>query len=127
MKLTLNMMSLKLSALLFLALIANGCGNHHPGSDFITSTMALKQAQDYWLNHGRPADFQPGQYLGLTNEFFVYTNTIKTSNAVFHCRFGASTPILPPGVLAITDDRQMIFICTNGKVTTSPDKYGVDP
>lgn len=105
-----------------------GCGSHHPGSEFVTSAFALRTDYDYWLNHGRPADFQPSQVAGTTNEFFVYTNIITATNAVFHCRFGARRPGWPPGVLAITDEGQLIFICsTNGKVIVSPDKYGVDP
>jgi hypothetical protein len=111
-----------------LTLCACGCGDHHPSSEFNTSAFALREDYGYWRSHGRPADFQPSQVAGNANEFFVYTNVFKTTNAVFHCRFGSRRPGWPPGVLAITDEGEVIFVCsTNGKVTISPDEYGVDP
>jgi hypothetical protein len=102
--------------------------DHHPSSEFSALALALRTAHDYWLTNGCPADFQPGQFLGLADAFFIYTNTIKTANAVFHCRFGSRRPGWPSEVLAITDEGTMIFISDkDGKVTISPDENGVDP
>src|SRR5215469_13914162 len=78
--------------------------DHHPSSEFKTSALALRLDRDYWLSHGRQLSFSPSQVAGTPKEFFVFTNLIYTTNAVFHCRFGVSRPGWPPGVLAITDD-----------------------
>lgn len=100
----------------------------HPPSEFDASALALREDYDYWLSHGRPADFQPSQVAGTPEEFFIYTNLIHTTNAVFRCRFGSRRPGWPPGILAITDGGMVIFACgTNGKVTISPEEYGVEP
>ena len=88
----------------------------------------MKQAYDYWVGRGRPSNFQLKEFLGPPETFFDYTNTVTSTNGVFHCLFGAHRPDWPPGILAITDERQVIFICsTNAKVTISPDEYGVQP
>ena len=67
--------------------------------------------------------------MGPADNFFIDTNVITTTNGVLHCRFGARDGAWPPGlgVLAITDEGLTVFIArTNGKVTISPEEYGVD-
>ena len=110
------------------ALIAMSLSKHHPASEFETDAFSLRYARNYWISNGQPADFRLEEVVGPPEDFFIFTNTIETTNGVLHCRFGSRRPGWPPGVLAITDEGQMIFVCsTNGKVTISPDKYGVDP
>jgi hypothetical protein len=109
-------------------LIAWSFSDHHPSSEFGSDARSLRYARDYWISHGRSADFRLEEVLGPPEDFFIYTNTLRTTNGVFHIRFGSRRPGWPPGTLAITDEGQMIFVCsTNGKVTISPDEYGVDP
>jgi hypothetical protein len=99
----------------------------HPPSEFETTAFTLRYARDYWISHGRPANFRLEEVIP-SEDFFAYTNILRTTNSVFHCRFGSRNPGWPPGVVAITDEGQVIFVCsTNGKVTISPDKYGVYP
>jgi hypothetical protein len=120
-------MNSKIAIFISLTLLACGCGNHHPSSEFRGAAVALQTARDYWLNHGSPTDFQPGEVVGPSNQFFVYTNTVRTTNAVLHCRFGSRGYGWPPGILAITDEGLVIWIAKDGKVTISPEKNGVDP
>jgi hypothetical protein len=112
-----------------LIFFACGCSGPSPGMEFYYDANFLRQAHDDWTSHGRPANFELGESIGPSYTFFIYTNVVRVTNGVFHCRFGARRPSYsPPGVLAITDDGQVIFICsTNGKVTISPDEYGVNP
>lgn len=121
-------MKLKISIFLCLSLFACGCSSYHPSSEFRGDGIGLRDAWSYWVDHGRPANFQLNEVLGPPETFFTYTNIVRGTNGVFHCRFGASRPGWPPGVLAVTDDGQLIFACsTNGKVTISPDENGVSP
>ena len=110
-----------------LALSMCGCTKRDPGSDFATSAFALRYAQDYWVSHSRPSGFQLGEVIGPPADFFVFTNMVKTTNGVLHCRFGAREPGWPPGVLAITDEKLLIFIRErDGKVIVSPEENGVE-
>jgi hypothetical protein len=59
---------------------------------------------------------------------FVFTNVVTSTNVIFHCRFAARRPSWPAGVLAITDEGILVWVRDkDGKVTVSPEKYGVEP
>lgn len=118
----------RITILVCLIFFACGCGDHHPSSEFKSSALVLRTDRDYWLSHGRPADFQPSQIAGTPENVFIYTNVINITNTIFRCRFGSRTPGWPPGLLAITDEGQVIFINEKAsKVTIAPDENGVDP
>jgi hypothetical protein len=111
----------------WLALCLFGCSKYAPNSNFITAAVTLREDYDYWLSHGRPAGFQPSEVGGLPEEYFVYTNIVTTARGALHCQFGCRVPGWPPGVLAITGERQVIFIRQrDGKVIFSPEENGVE-
>jgi hypothetical protein len=105
-----------------------GCFRYHLRYyDFDWQWLGLSVGYDDWLKEGRPADFQISKHVGRPSDgYFDYTNVITATNGVFRCRFGARRDWYP-GILAITEDGQIIFVCTNGKVTISPQEYGVYP
>lgn len=114
--------SITMISLVFLLFWANG--DRELAREFKSDGNILRYARDYWVNNGRPANFQLEEILGPPSDFFVFTNIVITTNGVFHCRFGVHRRFWPPGVLAITDEGQLIFVCsTNGEVTISPDDY----
>ena len=124
---TFKLMNSKTMVTIGLTLCVCSCAKRDPGSDFTTSAFALKYAQDYWLSHGRPPGFQLSEVIGPPDDFFVFTNTVKTTNGVLHCRFGSRSPGWPPGVLAITDEKLLVFIRErDGKVIFSPEINGVE-
>jgi hypothetical protein len=93
----------------------------------MTAAITLREDYDYWLSHGRPAGFQPSEVGGLPEKYFVYTNIVTTRRGVLHCLFACREPVWPPGVLAITDDRLVVFIRErDGKVIFSPEDNGVE-
>ncbi|HTV40836.1 MAG TPA: hypothetical protein VMF08_09685 [Candidatus Sulfotelmatobacter sp.] len=119
-------MNLKAVFIACLALCLIGCAKYAPGHNFTTAAITLKEDYDYWLSHGRPVGFQPSEIGGLPEEYFVFTNAVKTTRGVLHCRFGCRLIGWPAGVLAITDDRVVIFIRQrDGKVIFSPEVNGV--
>jgi len=125
--LTFNLMSSKMMLTISLALCMCSCAKRDPGSDFAESAFALRYAQDYWVSHGRPRGFQLSEIIGPPGTFFVFTNMVNTTNGALHCRFGARWPGWPPGVLAITDEKLLIFIRErDGKVIFSPEINGVE-
>ena len=120
-------MNLRLVAIIFLALYTCSCSKRDPGYDFKSSAIALREAQGYWLSHDRPPGFQPSSVAGTPDEFFVYTNIVKNTNGVLHCRFGARRPGWPLGVLAITDEGPLIFIRErDSAVIVAPEENGVE-
>ena len=120
-------MNLRLIAIICLALYTCSCSKRDPGYDFKSSAISLREAQDYWLSHGRPLDFKLSEVVGPTNDFFVFTNVVKTTNGVLHCHFGARQVGWPPGVLAITDEGPLIFVRErDSAVIVAPEENGVE-
>src|SRR5579862_748332 len=98
-------------AVLSLALVTWGCGGNSQARMFKSDGVSLRYARDYWISHGRPANFNLEEVFGVTSDFLIYTNIVRSTNGVFHCRFAERRPLYPPGILVITDDGQLIFIC----------------
>ncbi|MGA3269188.1 MAG: hypothetical protein ABSE16_20525 [Verrucomicrobiota bacterium] len=120
-------MSVKLTIVICLAMGVCGCAKRDPGYNFKPVAFGLKDVQDYWISHGRPLEFRPSEVSGNPGEIFVFTNIVKTTNGVLHCRFGARRLGWPPGVLAITDEGFVIFIRErDGRVIFSPEDNGVE-
>jgi hypothetical protein len=81
-----------------------------------------------WEKAGRPNSFQISDYLeSHPASYFIYTNTIRVGENVYHCRFGARSPnFMASGVLAIADGRTMLWIRdSDGRVVVSPEKKGL--
>ena len=112
-------------ACLLLSLIALGCDNHHYyGGDLAGDASLLRMTWRDWVKDGRPTNYNIG--ILPVGTYFTYTNIVRGTNGIFRCRFATRSPGYPPGVMAITDQGQVIFVCTNGNVIISPEKYGVD-
>ena len=120
-------MDRKVLFIMWSALCLFGCAKHAPSYEFKSNTIALREDYDYWLSHGRPTGLQPGEVAGTPEKYFVFTNIVTTTTGVLHCRFACREPGWPSGVLAITDNRLVIFIRQrDGKVIFSPDENGVE-
>lgn len=106
------------------AVVFCGCTGNPQARIFKEDGNNLRYALSCWNSRGRPTNFKLDEVLGPPSDFFIYTNVVRSTNGDFHCRFAARSFAYPPGILVITDDGQLIFICsTNGKVTVSPDKH----
>ena len=119
-----------IAPLLLLGAMLVGCGraNRH---DFASRAAILTVYQEWWAEKGRPAAIKLEDYGGPggpNESLFVYTNTIVSSGHRYQCLFGARATYWPRGVLAISDQGQTLWIRErDGKVTLSPEKYGVEP
>jgi hypothetical protein len=115
---------------LFLATFLVGCGNanHYPGANLAVEAGCLKYVEKEWVNRGRPTNFNIVEYIGPSNVFFVFTNTVTNTSAVFHCCFAARRPDWPAGLLAVTDNGIALWVRDrDGKVTMCPENCGVEP
>ena|ERR1700677_2040861 len=119
-------MNMKVVFITCLSLCLLGCAKYAPGGNFFIDTDTLQYDYDYWVSHGRPAAFQPGEVGGTPEKYFVFTNMVTTTRGVLHCRFACREPGWPAGELAITDDRLVIFIRQrDGMVIFLPADHGV--
>ena len=83
--------------------------------------------QERWVRLGQPLVTNISDWIGPTNDYFVYTNTITITNHVFHGCFSSRRPDWP-GVMAVTEDGIIVWIRDkDGKVTIDPQKHGVEP
>src|SRR5271156_735206 len=99
----------------------------YPSYDFRVDAACLTLAQRGWISDGRP-DTDVSAYVRPTDVYFVFTNTVYTTNAAFHCHFGAHRPSWPNGVLAGTDEGVVVWIRSrDGAVIVSPELNGVEP
>lgn len=107
-----------------------GCNNatDYPPKYLHTADVTLRYLEEYWTTNGRPSNFDVSQVVGPAGMYFVFTNTITISNAVYHCCFAARLPEWPAGVLAITENGVTVWIRDrDGKITISPGEYGIQP
>lgn len=117
----------------------------------------LQELNEYWISKGKPANFNLEKYGSYAppHNYFVYTNTItvtgavyhaivshtnyvlgiwtshktiSVTGAVYHCSFGVRAPGFPPGILAITDEGLVVWIRErDGKAILSPEIDGIEP
>lgn len=77
---------------------------------------------------GRSANFDATKPVwGGGYDYIVFTNRLMVAGHPYHCRFGVrpGIGIMPPGVLAITDEGVVVFIADqDGRVIVSPGKHG---
>jgi hypothetical protein len=99
----------------------------YSGVYLFSAAVDLRYAQGQWQTNGQPSKFDLYKIIGPTNLFFIYTNTVTTSNSVYHCLFGARRLNWPPGVLAVTDIGIILWIRDrDGNVTIEPESHGVE-
>jgi hypothetical protein len=119
-------MRLKLMTILCIAVGLVGCKDTYPGVYLSGSAEALREAQEHWKTNAQLSDLDEAR--DRANDIFVYTNTVTTSNTVYHCLFGTRDPDWPAGVLAVTDDGIILWVRDrDGNVTVSPVDHGVEP
>ena len=114
----------------FVTVALSGCGPNEQTHARVVGGF-LKSVYGEWVKQGRPAQFEPTNYLynastGNTNQCLVFTNTVKAEGVVYHCRFAIrdETRFIAPGVLAIADGGVLLWVGDGGNNIAAPDtKY----
>jgi len=85
----------------------------------------LRHLYQSWAADGRPDPIDTAKYItSSTDRYHVFTNVVTVASNVFHCRFAvrAASRFTTPGVLAITDERVILWVGDNsGEVTVAPE------
>lgn len=120
------------------------CGKHFDGSLMRNEAFTLKQTRELWLEKGRPnpapfvkefgqgafvftnivvvKETQTAEGVAKVGQRYVPTNTVIPAGTAYHCCFGTHRVDWPDGVLAVTEDRQTLWIRgRDGKVTVAPE------
>jgi hypothetical protein len=99
------------------------------GEAFSMAASALRDVRAAWLERGRTNDFvSSGIVGGMFSNVVFYTNSIKVDGRKYQCRFGVREDYWPPGVLAITDEGEIVWIRDrDGKATLAPHRRMIEP
>lgn len=121
-------MNIKIRILILAALLSlgTGCGPANSGLDMQGKASMLRTIYSYWVNHGRPNNFNITEAIypvGPDPSYFVFTNQVSIKGKTYHCQFGSRYSHWPGGVLAITDEKVTLWIPdrADAKVTVSPE------
>lgn len=128
-----NYMTRKVSHVIILCMVcASGVGLagcvRESHENIVIMAVGLQSVERYWIDHGRPRDFDPSTVVRSSCEhYYVFTNTIPVAGALYHCRFAARSSLVhAKGAVTITDEGILLWIADkDGRVVVSPEKNGL--
>jgi hypothetical protein len=106
-----------------------GCTVKESHEAIVMAAVGLDSAKDYWIEHGRPDNFNPASVEGSSAEhYYAFTNDISAGGQTYRCLFAVrSDRIRTPGAIAITDDGTILWIYDKDKkVIVSPQRNGIE-